>query len=231
MQISSPIMNRDQGKFTVGIYTDSRGSWLAHELRVFNDENIKFIVNYRKGSGLIGIWEMLEADLLTTRIDFAFIYAGICDITEKCYTREGRRLVLPPYDLDDKFCAVEQTMRGIVKNFQLLAKNVRLCFIQETGIDLVRYNRFNHPVPASILMAQSSMDHNIRILQKFTKDLNDENGIPTLWSLEITHAFKHGIWNSVYDRTFDGLHLSHKQVIDLAKSINNYVRKTIYRHL
>lgn len=139
--------------------------------------------------------------------------------------------MLPPYDLDVKFCEVEDIMKGIVHNIRLLSNSVKVCFIQETGIDLIRYTRFLHPVPASVLIAQISMDNNIQKLQNFTKKLNDENHIPTLWSLEITHTFKHEMWQPVYDRTFDGLHLSERQVADLAKSINNYVTKTIYRHL
>lgn len=224
-------MNQCASPFRVGVYSDSRGSWLAHELRNYNNEFINYSVHYRKGSGLIGVWEMLEADILNNETDFAFIYASICDLTEKFYSTQGRRYVLPPYDLDVKFRDVESIMKGIVHNTRLLTNRVKICFIQETGIDLVRYNRFPHPVPATILIAQISMDHNIRKLQNFTKKLNDDNSVPTLWSLEITHSFKHNIWQPVYDRTFDGLHLSHKQVVDLAKSINNYVTKTIYRHL
>lgn len=225
-------MNRQNNSpFIVRIYADSRGSWLSHAIRHYNSDEINFSVHYRKGATLIDIWAMIESDLLTNNIDFIFIYAGVCNITDRSYNRSGRRYVLPPFDMDLRFTAIEKTMNDIVHNFRLIGGNCKLCFLQESGIDLVRYNRFRHPVPASILIMQASLENNLRKLQLFTKRLNNQLGVPTVWSLIITHAFKKGEWIPVYERTFDGLHLSYDQILDLAKALNNYVRKAIYRHI
>lgn len=122
-------------------------------------------------------------------------------------------------------------MLDIENNFRLIGGNCKLCFIQEVGIDLIRYNRIRHPVPAAALIMQASLEDNLRQLQTFTKKLNDKMGVPTLWSLIITHAKKQGIWIPIYERTFDGLHFSGKQIIELANAVSNYVYKVIYRHL
>lgn len=220
-----------QSPFIVRVYADSRGAWLAHEIRKFNTPEINFSVQYIKGATLTEVWTMIETDLLTSKIDFIFIYAGVCNITDRVYNGRGRRFVLPPYDMDLRFMAIEKTMLDIVHNFRLIGGKSKLCFLQESGLDLVRYNRFHHPVPAPILIAQASLEHNLRRLQLFTKSLNDQLEVPTVWSLIITHAFKHGEWIPAYDRTIDGLHLSYKQISDLAKALNNYVCKAIYRHL
>lgn len=218
-------------KFIVRVYADSRGSWLAHELRKFNCDEINYSVHYRKGATLIDIWTMIEADLFSSKIDFIFILAGVCDMTDFSYTRTGRRYVFPPFDMDLRFQEIERIMCGIENNFRLIGGSCKLCFIQEAGIDIIRYNRIRHPVPASMLIMQASLEDNLRRLQMFTKSLNDRLGVPTLWSLIITHAMKNGLWTAVYDRTFDGLHFSGKQIAELAGAIANYVYKAIYRHI
>lgn len=220
-----------QGKFIVRVYADSRGAWLAHELRKFTCTEIDYSVHYRKGATLREIWAMIEMDLFATRIDFVFVLAGVCDITDFTYTRTGRRYVLPPFDMDKRFCDIEKTMLDIENNFRLIGGKCKLSFIQEVGIDTIRYNRIRHPVPASALITQASLENNLRRLQLFTKSLNDKMNVPTLWSLIITHAKKEGVWIPVFDRTYDGLHFSRKQTIDLAKAISNYVYKVIYRHI
>lgn len=218
-------------KYMVRVYADSRGAWLAHEIRKFNTEEIDYSVHYRKGATLTDIWAMIEGDLFSTKIDFIFIFAGICNITDRFYTRTGRRYVFPPFDMDVRFRKIEEIMCGIEKNFRLIGGSCKLCFIQEAGIDLIRYNQIRHPVPASTLIMQASLENNLRRLQRFTKSLNDKLGVPTLWSLIITHAMKNGAWTAVYERTFDGLHLSGNQIAELAKALANYVYKAIYRHL
>lgn len=218
-------------KFAVRIYADSRGAWLAHEIRKFNSAEISYSVHYRKGATLRAIWAMIEMDLLSTKIDFIFILAGVCDITDFTFTRTGRRFVYPPFHMDFRFCDIERVMLDIENNFRLIGGNCKLCFIQEVGLDLIRYNHITHPVPAPILIMQASLEDNLRRLQTFTKKLNDRLGVPTLWSLIITHAKKHGLWVPIYERTFDGLHFSRRQIVDFAKTLNNYVYKAIYRHL
>lgn len=217
--------------YIVRVYADSRGAWLAHEIRKFNTSEINYSVQYRKGATLTEVWAMIEIDLLSSKIDFIFILAGVCNITDCHYGRFGRRYVLPPFDMDLRFISIEKNMLDIVHNFRLIGGSCKLCFLQEAGIDLIRYNRYNHPVPASILITQASLEKNLRRLQTFTKALNDQLGVPTVWSLIITHAQKKGSWIPAYDRMFDGLHLSQKQIVEMAKALNNYVCKAIYRYI
>lgn len=133
--------------------------------------------------------------------------------------------------MDIRFAEIERTMTSMANNFKLIGGKRRLCFLQEPGMDLIKYNRISHPVHWSYLVTQASLENNLLILQKFTKKLNDYLNAPTIWSMGVTHAFKNGEWVPVFERMRDGLHPSEKQITVYAKLIANYARKVYYNHL
>lgn len=227
-------MNR---KYNVHIYADSRGAHLQQELSRFNDENIHFLVHLIRGAGLRRIWEEIEYDILLSNniLDLVYIIAGVCDITDCYYDHRGRRTVLPPYDMDLRFAEIEHCMKhcmkGIANNFNLINPSGKLCFLQEAGIDIIRYNRIVDPIPSKYLVMQASLENNLRIFQKFTNNLNDSMKMPTPWSLEITNAYRHNKWIPIFDRLADGLHPSQSQIRDLSFVLNHHARMAIYRHI
>lgn len=121
-------------------------------------------------------------------------------------------------------------MKSIAINHGLINKHGKLCFLQEAGLDIMRYNHVSDPIPASYLITQASLEHNLRILQDYTKDLNDEMKIPTPWSLEITHAIRHNKLVPIYERMIDALDPSRRQIKELAAVLNHYAETVIYRH-
>lgn len=133
--------------------------------------------------------------------------------------------------MDYRFRDIEHCMKDITSNHKMINPHGKLCFLQEPGLDLIRYNRIVDPIPASCLITQASLEKNLRILQDSAKRLNDDMMMPTPWSLEISHAKRHDKWVPIYERMPDGLHPSRKMLRDLAGVLNHYAQTVIYRHL
>lgn len=171
---------------------------------------------------------MIEQDLLFSDVDIFIVYAGICDITDRSCTREGGRRFMPPFDMDIRFSQIELTMQTMASNFRLIGGERKLCFLQEPGI---LYNQIRHPVHWTYLITQASLEKNLRILQRFTRELNDSLHTPTIWSMCVTYAFKNGVWMPIYERLRDSLHPSPSQIVVYAKLVTSYARKVYYNHL
>lgn len=73
-------------KLKICVYADSRGAGLPHAIRKYSTNDIDFSVCYLRGATLRLIWEMIEMDLLTSKVDIFIVYAGICDITDRLQT-------------------------------------------------------------------------------------------------------------------------------------------------
>lgn len=157
-------------------------------------------MHFIRGAGLRRIWEDIEYDILLSneKLDIVIIYAGVCDITDYHFDRRGRHTVIPPFNMDHRFIDIESCMNDIASNFRMINPSGKLFFLQESGIDVIRYNRIPEPIPASYLIMQASLENNLRVLQKFTKKLNDRLMIPTPWSLEVTNAFRNNKWIPIY---------------------------------
>lgn len=54
-----------------------------NELATYNDSEIRFHVKYRKGAGLIELWEIAEYELVRDNYDMIFILGSVCDLTDK----------------------------------------------------------------------------------------------------------------------------------------------------
>lgn len=223
------IINMDR-KFSVRIFADSRGAWLGHELENLHYQFIDFKVLFRKGASLIKLWEMVEKELWYDRTDLYIILGGVCDLTEKSYDINGKRVFWPHRDLAEIFDDITYKLEGMARNFRMVNHHSTLCFLPECGLDLIRYNQVEHPVPWYLLLFQESLEKNLRILQDKTKVINSSIGSLTPWSLEVTHAKRAGRLSPVFDRTYDGLHFSPTQVRRLAyligKFAENVVRKS-----
>lgn len=143
------------------VYADSRGAWLGRELRAQQNDKYHFIVRFRRGAGLIDLWEMIEYDILTGRhhADFIFIYGGVCDLTLRYINRVGRRTYWPHPDMDESFRRVKRLMNEMVNNLRLICPGLRMCFLPESGVDMITYNRVYHPVPYRLLILQESFEN------------------------------------------------------------------------
>lgn len=216
---------------TIYLYADSRGSRICQPLRAYSDDSFKFRVRYLNGATLYDIWAMIEHDLLTMNIDLIYIFAGVCNMTDRYIRANGELQYWPPFDMDLRFRALEDTMTNIVANFLLLSQGNKLCFLQDPGLDLIKYNRIVHPVPPSMLVMQASLEDNLRILQKKTINLNNRLGVPTPWTLEISHSLRHDIWLPVFDRFSDGLHPTTHQAELYAKKIANFSKRVIFPYI
>lgn len=216
-------------KFHVRVYADSRGAWLRRELRRLNADKYTFSVFYRRGAGLIDIWEAIEYDLLVgnLNIDFIFVYCGVCDLTVRYLNRFGRRTYWPQPDMNESFNRIKRTMSDMIDNLKLIKPGLRLCFLPESGVDLISYNRINHPVPWYLLIVQEEFENRLRDLQWVTRIINSRMGVITPWSLETTHCRRAGRLVPVYGRSFDGLHPTINQVRRMATILSVYVRNEL----
>lgn len=210
--------------FHVKIIADSRGSWLLNELWPYNDTEIKFSVKFRKGAGLIKLWELAEYELLKGHSDMIFILGSVCDLTDKYGSTRNGRVYWPPHNIKERFASVKSILSGMANNYKLLNPRPMLCFLPECGLDLIRYNKVFHPVPFQLLIMQEEFEDCLRDLQQFTVDLNRSIGSVTPWTLEVTNVNRGGRMVPVYDRTFDGLHYSRLQVRRLAFTLWKYVQ-------
>lgn len=192
--------------------------------------NIDFCVKYRKGAGIVKIWEMVEYELLRDRTDVYIIFGGVCDLTRKFYDSFGRRVFWPHTDLKLIFEDLTEKMEAMARNFRLINHHSLLCFLPEPGLDMIRYNQVQHPVPWHLLLLQESLEKNLRILQNKTLTINASIGSKSPWSLEVTHTKRGGRFIPVYDRTYDGLHFTPYQVWKLANYIIRYVEDSVLRH-
>lgn len=219
-------MNR---KFSVRIFADSRGTWLGHELDNLQHQYqfIDFKVLYRKGASLMKIWEMVEKELWYDRTDLYIIFGGVCDLTQKCYDVNGRRVFWPHKDLAEIFGDITYKLEGMASNIRMVNQHATLCFLPECGLDLIRYNQVEHPVPWYLLILQETLEKNLRILQDKTKVINSSIGSLTPWSLEVTHAKRAGRLTPVFDRTYDGLHFSPLQVRRMAYLIGKFAENVV----
>lgn len=219
-------MEPHRHKQYVLIVCDSRGAWLHRELNRYQSYLLKFSVIYRKGASLEELWEIIEWNLLTKRIDYVFILGGICNITDRCFV-DGRRQYWPPADLDERFSRIHQVIRDIARNFNLLKTNAKLIILPEPGIDLIRFNGIHHPVPWRKLVIQSELEERLELLQLYVRAINSHLGVTTPWSLDITHTYRNHEIHPVYDRLRDGLHFTGTQVSKLAKILAEYVEDDI----
>lgn len=206
--------------FVTYVYCDSRGARLHQKLRDLSDFTTKFRVRFKHGATLKQLWEIIEYDLLTKRIDLVVIFCVICNLTDRCYSPRGPRLFLPPFNMDERFEEVENTMAAISSNFSLLNQGNKLCFLPESGCDLIRMNGIYHPVPC--------FEHNLEILQLKAEKINLQFGVPAPWTLEISHDLRHDRWVPLYDRFFDGIHPTDKQAAEYSIAIARYVQSALH---
>lgn len=209
--------------FRVKLITDSRGAWLMRALSIYNDPEIFFSVKFRKGAGLIKLWEFVEHELLNGDWDIIFVLGSVCDLTDR-YGNRASRSFWPPHDMKERFAYVKSLLEGMANNYRLLNPKTLLCFLPECGMDLVRYNRVFHPVPIQVLIMQEEFENNLRDLQKFTQGINRNLGCVTPWTLEVTNVNRGGRMVPVYDRSYDGLHYSYGQIQKLAFVLWKYVQ-------
>lgn len=195
-----------------------------NELALYNDAEIKFSVKYRKGAGLIELWELVEFELLHGHTDFIFVIGSVCDLTDKYGNWRTGRSYWPPYNIKERFDSVKSKLKGMASNYCLLKPRPMLCFLPESGLDLIRYNKVFHPVPFQLLIMQEEFEDCLRDLQKFVLGINETMGCVTPWTLEVTWVNRGGRMVPVYDRTYDGLHYSHDQIKKLAFVIWKYVQ-------
>lgn len=219
-----------EGKLLIIIYGDSRGAWLERSLRRYQTDKYHFVVRFRRGAGLIYLWELIEYDILTCsrRADFIIVYGGICDLTQRYINRFGRRSYWPASDMRDSFKKVKRTMNDMVNNLRLICPNMRMCFIPEAGVDMIIYNRIHHPVPYRLLILQETFENYLRDLQWVTRLINSRSGLVTPWSLNITHSHRAGRMVPVFGRSMDGLHLTIQQVRRLAQVIVCYTLNEVF---
>lgn len=216
-------------KYHIKIYADSRGAWLGRELRRMNCDKYTFSVSFRRGAGLIDIWEMIENDILIgdRDIDFIFVYGGVCDLTIRYINRFGRCTYWPQPDMNECFSRIKRTMDDMINNLMLIRPGLRMCFLPESGVDLITYNRIIHPVPWYLLIVQEEFENRLRDLQWVTRILNSRMNVVTPWSLEPTHSRRLGRLVPVYGRSHDGLHPTIQQVRRLAQILARYVRNEL----
>lgn len=178
---------------------------------------------------MIDIWEMIECDLICKCevIDFIFVYAGVCDLTTRFINRFGRRTYWPDADIVNSFSRLKQTMNDMITNLKLIAPRMKLCFLPKAGVDLITYNRIQHPDPYKMLIVQEMFENHLCDLQLVTRILNTRMGVVTPWSLDVTHRWRANRLIPVFDRTFDGLHLTIFQVHRLASIVAQYVREQL----
>lgn len=221
--------NNDR-RFLIIIYADSRGAWLERSLRRFQTDKYHFVVKFRRGAGLIDLWELIEFDILTRtrRADFIFVYGGICDLTQRYINRFGRRSYWPAYNMKESFKKVKRTMNDMVNNLRLISPNTRMCFLPEAGVDMISYNRIYHPVPYRLLILQETFENHLRDLQWVTRLINSRSGLVTPWSLDVTHSHRSGRMVPVFGRSMDGLHLTIHQVRRLAQVIVCYTLNEVF---
>lgn len=219
----------DNCKLHVKIYADSRGAWLGNELRRFQSDKYTISVSYRRGAKMIDIWEMIEYDLVykSEEIDFIFVYAGVCDLTRRSVTRSGRRIYWPDADIVGSFSRLKRIMNDMINNLMLISPRLKMCFLPEAGVDLITYNRIQHPVPYKLLIVQEVFEDHLRDLQLVTRILNTRMGVMTPWSLDVTHRWRANRLIPVFERSFDGLHLTLLQVRRLARIVTLYVREKL----
>lgn len=195
-----------------------------NELAAYNDDKIIFSVKYRKGAGLVELWELTEFELLQGQTDIIFILGSICDLTDKYGKGRANRVYWPPHNIKERFTRVKSMLSGMANNYCLLNPRPMLCFLPESGLDLIRYNRVFHPVPFQLLIMQEEFEDCLRDLQQYTVNLNRDMGCTTPWTLEVTNANRGGRMVPVYDRTYDGLHYSFQQIRKLAFTLWKYVQ-------
>lgn len=210
--------------FCVKIIADSRGAWLMNELAAYNDTEIVFSVKYRKGAGLAQLWEYVEFELLHGNSDMVFILGSVCDLTDKYGNTRTGRVYWPPHNIKARFEAVKATLSGMENNYHLLKPRSMLCFLPESGLDLIRYNKVFHPVPFQLLIMQEEFEDCLRDLQQYTIETNKRMGSITPWTLEVTNVNRGGRMVPVFDRTYDGLHYSQAQLKKLAFTLWKYVQ-------
>lgn len=99
-------------------------------------------------------------------------------------------------------------MSDMFSNYSLMFTNTRFCMLPEPGLDLIRYNGILNPVDFNLLMIQDELERKLHFLQELTRSLKDSVNMTTPWTLDITHARRHGHMVPVHDRLVDGLHFS-----------------------
>lgn len=147
------------------------------ELASYNDTELKFSVKYRKGAGLVELWEIAEFELLHGQSDIIFVLGSVCDLTDKYGNSRADRVYWPPHDIKGRFTAAKNTLKGMANNYCLLKPQPMLCFLPESGLDLIRYNRVFHPVPFQLLIMQEEFEDCLRDLQHYTVQIKKKHGL------------------------------------------------------
>lgn len=172
------------------------------------------------------LWEIAEKAIMTRPVDLIILLGGVCDMTRK-FTVGNRRFFWPLEEFEHTFADISSTMKDIARNYRLMAPPCKFVFLPDPGVDLIRLNRIPHPVPWRELIVQEELEEHLETLHLYTRALNSYMGSLTPWSLDVTHAHRHGNLRPVYDRLQDGLHFSGEQVSKLASEINRYARETL----
>lgn len=212
------------------VLADSRGSHLWRELRRINDDDVYFRVISRKGASLRKLWEIAEAEIFRGRVDIILLYGGICDLTDRFYNWFGRREFWPPADLVTRINEVADLMSAIANNLTVMNIRVRLCFLPESGCDLLKYNHCIDPIPRNLILLQENFEHGLKYLQRHARKLNRQLDMPTPWTLDATHGGRYGKLVPVYNRLYDGLHPTPEVTRDLAEIISKYLSYVISKH-
>lgn len=193
--------------YKAALVSDSRGKLMENSFNSITDFPVQFSVYYRNGAKLEHLWETIEQILLFEHVDIIYILGGVCNITDVT-SYNGLRQFWPPPNLTSRVNALSSIMSDIFGNYSLMYTNTKLCMLPEPGLDLIRYNRIANPVDYRLLLIQHELEDKLHFLQELTRSLNATVNMRTPWTLDITHARRHGRIVPVYDRLSDGLHFS-----------------------
>lgn len=212
-------------KRQIVIISDSRGARLGHELRSLFNPDIHYRVIVKSGAKLEKLWELAEAEILYNMPSFLFILGSICNLTDRYYDDNGVRFFWPPPNIKARVDQVLQTMEDITNNALLIGTYTKVCFLPENGMDINQYNGISNPIPWRNLHIQHELERGFSRIQRKAKYLNDQLGVQTPRTLEITHSRRNGIMRPVYGRLYDGLHFSRPVARRLASIINEYANQ------
>lgn len=208
---------------SIVIIADSRGARLAQELRSIHNNNVHYRVLVKSGARLIQLWELAENEILFNRPDLIFILGSICDLTDRHFDEEGNRYFWPPANLSARVDYVIATMEEMANNAQLIGNNTKVCFLQENGMDINKYNGISDPIPWRNLNIQHNLERGFSRIQTKARQLNASMGLSTPRSLDITHSRRNGRLRPVYNRLYDGLHFQRAVARQLARILDDYV--------
>lgn len=209
----------------VVIISDLRGARLGQELRSLHNNDVHYRVIVRSGARLTLLWELAENEILFNKPDVIFILGSICDLTDRHYDHFGNRYFWPPTNLPAWVNEILATLEEMANNALLIGNGTKVCFLQENGMDVNKYNHFNDPIPWQNLNVQHNLERGVGRIQVKVRQLNAMMGLATPRTLDLTHSRRNGRLKPVYGRLYDGLHFQRPIVRQLARILDEYVTR------